>query len=69
MYIYMDQVNDRFWRDARGQSPSYLGEEEYAGNEAATRNSRYQCCLLAFACRRSTARGPSEPAAAAAGAV
>ena len=61
------EVNDRFWRDLRGERPSYLAEDEYAGNEAATRNTRYLCYLLTFSCGRSKpapAEGPSTGGAA-----
>ena len=49
----MREVNDRFWHDFSGDTPRYLAEDEYAGNEAATRDTRYQCYLLTFSRRQS----------------
>jgi hypothetical protein len=53
------EVDDGFWKDFKGDTPDYLGEDEYAGNEAATRDTRYQCYLLAFSCTKlETTEGP-----------
>lgn len=46
------EVNDRFWRNFMGRTPEYLAEDEYAGNEAATRDTRYQCYLVTFSRRK-----------------
>ena len=54
------KVNDKFWHDFRNETPRYLPEDEYAGNEAATRDTRYQCYLLTFSRRQSeSTEGPS----------